>query len=129
MQIHPGASGRFVNGDSSQFAGSVRICRIPIGDTGMTANRVEFAPGARTHWHRHEHGQLLHVTSGEGQVATEGTPARAIHPGDVVWTEPGEWHWHGAAPYSPLSHNALSFGTTTWGHAVAPEPEPEPEAL
>jgi quercetin dioxygenase-like cupin family protein len=29
---------------------------------------------------------------------------RVLEPGDVVSTAPGEWHWHGAAPDSPMTH-------------------------
>jgi len=30
-----------------------------------------------------------------------------IRPGDVVWFEPGERHWHGAAPNNAMSHTAI----------------------
>lgn len=30
-----------------------------------------------------------------------------IHPGDVVWFEPDEKHWHGAAATTGMSHIAL----------------------
>ena len=30
-----------------------------------------------------------------------------VHPGDVVWFEPGEKHWHGASPTTPMSHIAI----------------------
>lgn len=32
------------------------------------------------------------------------------HPGDVIWTPPGEEHWHGAAPDRFMSHLALWEG-------------------
>jgi quercetin dioxygenase-like cupin family protein len=30
-----------------------------------------------------------------------------IRPGDVVWFEPGEKHWHGAGPTTAMTHIAL----------------------
>lgn len=69
---------------------------------------VQFAPGARTAWHRHAHGQTLHVTSGRGLVATRGEQAITMRQGDTVYTPPGVWHWHGAMPDSFMTHLALS---------------------
>ena len=68
---------------------------------------VRIEPGARTNWHAHPLGQTLHVLSGSGLVQCWGEPAREINPGDVVWIEPGEKHWHGAAPNNLMSHLAL----------------------
>jgi 4-carboxymuconolactone decarboxylase len=31
-----------------------------------------------------------------------------IRPGDVVWIPPGQRHWHGAAPSSPMTHVAIA---------------------
>lgn len=33
-----------------------------------------------------------------------------VRPGDIIWTPPGEWHWHGAAPYSFMVHTAIWEG-------------------
>src|SRR6476620_8915068 len=49
-------------------------------------------------WHTHPLGQTLIVISGAGLVQREGQPVQEIRPGDVVWFEPGERHWHGASP-------------------------------
>lgn len=86
---------------------------LPTGD-GVTVNQVFFAPGGRTHWHRHEHGQLLLVTAGEGRIQPRGEPAEELRAGDVVWVPPGETHWHGAAAGSFLAHLAISLGRTEW---------------
>jgi|SRR5581483_10842763 len=75
---------------------------------------VTFCPGGRTHWHEHEHGQLLIVTAGLGFVAVMGAEPVAISAGDLVVAAPGERHWHGAAPGSSLTHLAVSRGVTTW---------------
>ena len=32
---------------------------------------------------------------------------REIRPGDTVWIEPGEKHWHGAAPTHGMVHLAI----------------------
>jgi quercetin dioxygenase-like cupin family protein len=68
---------------------------------------VRFDPGARTAWHTHPLGQTLFVLSGLGLVQSWGQPIREIRPGDVVWIEPGEKHWHGASRANPMSHLAM----------------------
>lgn len=68
---------------------------------------VHFQPGARTNWHTHPLGQTLYVLSGRGLVQCWNGPIRELRPGDVVWIEPGEKHWHGAAPENVMSHLAL----------------------
>lgn len=68
---------------------------------------VRFDPGSRTNWHTHPLGQTLYVLSGLGLVQSWGEPIREIRPGDVVWIEPGEKHWHGASPDNAMSHMAL----------------------
>jgi quercetin dioxygenase-like cupin family protein len=47
------------------------------------------------------------VTAGSGRVQREGGPVEEIRPGDVVWFEPGERHWHGASPTTAMSHIAI----------------------
>ena len=60
--------------------------------------------GARTAWHTHPNGQTIWVTEGVGLCQRRGGPVEVIRPGDRVFFEPGEEHWHGAAP-DPL-HDA-----------------------
>ena len=74
---------------------------------GGQGAHVTFEPGARTAWHTHPLGQTLIVTSGLGRVQRAGGPVEEIRPGDVVWFEPGEKHWHGAAPATAMTHIAL----------------------
>lgn len=69
---------------------------------------MTFEPGARTAWHTHPLGQTLIVTSGCGWVQREGGPVEEIRPGDVVWFEPGEKHWHGATPLTAMTHIAVA---------------------
>ena len=68
---------------------------------------VTFAPGARTAWHTHPLGQTLIVTAGFGWVQRAGGPVEEIRPGDVVWFEPGERHWHGATATTAMTHIAI----------------------
>jgi quercetin dioxygenase-like cupin family protein len=84
-------------------------------DRVLNAITVLFEPGARTHWHSHPEGQVLYVTSGTGRAGTQGGAIVTISPGDVVYASPGELHWHGAAPDSPMSHLSLTTGgATVW---------------
>ena len=69
--------------------------------------RVSFEPGARTAWHTHPLGQTLHVITGAGRFQSWGGPVREIRPGDTIWIDPGEKHWHGAAPTTAMVHIAL----------------------
>ncbi len=65
---------------------------------------MRFTSGARTAWHAHPLGQVLHVTEGTGRVQRKGGAVTEIRAGDTVHAEPGEVHWHGAAPHSPMTH-------------------------
>ena len=69
--------------------------------------RVSFEPGARTAWHTHPLGQTLHVITGAGRFQSWGGPVREIRPGDTIWIDPGEKHWHGAGPTTAMVHIAL----------------------
>lgn len=88
---------------------------------GVTVNSVTFPPGSRTHWHRHERGQVLLVTSGQGYAQVRGGEGSWLLPGDVVWFAAGEEHWHGAGPQSLLTHTAVSLGRTEWLDEVTEE--------
>ena len=71
------------------------------------ANMVKFAPGARTAWHSHGLGQTLYIVEGIALIQSRGGEILEAHPGDIIWTPPGEEHWHGAAPGRFMSHLAL----------------------
>ena len=68
---------------------------------------VTFEPGARTAWHTHPLGQTLIVISGCGWAQRDGGPIEEIRPGDVIWFQPGEKHWHGATPTTAITHVAI----------------------
>jgi quercetin dioxygenase-like cupin family protein len=96
-------------GPAEWFTGTVRIDHL-FGATAparAAGNAVTFKPGARTAWHTHPLGQVLIVTAGCGLVQREGGPVEEIHPGDVVWFEPDEKHWHGASPTTAMTHIAI----------------------
>jgi len=102
------------------FTGEVRISPI-LRDERIAANSVAFLAGARTYWHTHEHGQLLLVTAGSAWVVGEDDVRHRVEQGDLVWSEPGERHWHGAVAATDMTHLAVSLGLTTWlGAAVDP---------
>ena len=119
MDIRPSGSRPSAKGPADYFTGTVRI--DPVNDAPEPARIrsaiVTFEPGARTAWHTHPFGQTLVVLSGLGLAQVWGGPIREIRPGDTVWFEPGEKHWHGAAPASAMSH--LAFQEAKDGSAVA----------
>jgi quercetin dioxygenase-like cupin family protein len=105
----------------SQFTGDVYPYVTMPSTDGVVINTVNFTPGARTYWHRHERGQILQVLAGRGLIQSEGEPVAVIRAGDTVWVPAGERHWHGAAPDSYLIHTAISLGTTDWSDPVSDE--------
>lgn len=132
MRIIHGRSGTpSENRTGTTFTGEVWAEPVLPTTDGTTINTVTFVPGARTHWHSHEHGQVLQVLSGRGLVCAEGGSPVEIGAGDIVWAAPGERHWHGAGPESMLSHHAVSLGQTRWEdpvseaeYSAAPETRP-----
>ena len=109
MIIHPAGSRPSGAGPTEYFTGNVRMDPLitapdPARLRGVT---VTFEPGARTAWHTHPLGQTLIVTAGLGRAQKEGGPIEILRPGDTVWFEPGEKHWHGAAPECGMTHIAL----------------------
>jgi len=110
MQIRRNGSQASVRGPDDYFTGTVRI-DAPFqgsGEARVSGAIVTFEPGARTAWHTHPLGQTLIVTSGLGRAQREGGPVEEIRPGDSVWFEPGEKHWHGAAPGTAMTHIAIA---------------------
>ena len=109
MDIHLAGSRPTRRAPKEYFTGTV--LQDPIiaaaAPARLVANRVAFEPGARTNWHSHPLGQTLYVISGVGRVQTKGEPVREIKPGDVVWIQPGEKHWHGGAPTTGMVHIAM----------------------
>lgn len=98
-----------VHGSADMFSGDVWLDAIVRGEepSRMRVSRVRFAPGARTAWHAHAVGQTVHVIEGIGRIQSRGDDVAEIRPGDTVYTPPGEWHWHGAAPDHFMTHLAM----------------------
>jgi quercetin dioxygenase-like cupin family protein len=127
MDIKRSGSRPSGKGPADYFTGSVRV--DPLIETKEPARvrgaHVTFEPGARTAWHTHPLGQTLIVTSGLGWVQRLGGPVEEIRPGDVVWFEPGEKHWHGATATTGMSHigiqEALNGSAVAWMEKVSDE--------
>jgi quercetin dioxygenase-like cupin family protein len=112
-------------GPAEWFTGDVYIDTIaaPEASARAASALVHFTPGARTAWHTHPHGQTIFVTEGAGLCQREGGPIETIRPGDRVYFEPGENHWHGAAPNRLMVHIAIqeaddSGSPVNWGRHV-----------
>ncbi len=108
-------------GPPDWFTGDVWIDAIAQArsPSPISIGSVHFAPGARTAWHSHSIGQTLYVTEGGGRVQSRGGPVVTIRPGDVIHIPGGEWHWHGAAPDSFMTHLSMSEGDAEWGEHVS----------
>jgi quercetin dioxygenase-like cupin family protein len=109
MEIKRSCSHSSRQGSAEWFTGSVRLETLfqanPPGRTSVFD--VTFEPCARTAWHTHPIGQILVITAGCGRVQRDGGPVEEIRPGDVVWIEAGEKHWHGASPTTAMTHMAI----------------------
>jgi quercetin dioxygenase-like cupin family protein len=96
-------------GPGDWFTGAVFVDAVaaPAASSRVSASSVHFTPAARTAWHTHPHGQTIFVTEGVGRCQRRGGPIEEIRPGDRVFFEPGEEHWHGAAPDRFMTHLAM----------------------
>lgn len=113
-------------GSADRFTGDVWLDVIPQGrdDSRIRVSVVRFAPAARNAWHAHSLGQILHVTEGVGRVQARGGELTEIRAGDTIYTAPGEWHWHGAAPDHFMTHVAMwevpaDGPESEWGEQVS----------
>jgi len=112
-------------GPEDWFTGSVYLDSVaaPSDGSRLSASSVHFTPGARTAWHTHPRGQTLYVTEGIGLCQSRGGPIDVIRPGDRVFFEPGEEHWHGATPSRFMTHLAMvevddEGNVANWGDHV-----------
>ena len=115
-------------GPKDRFTGDVYVDTItnPTPPSRLQAASVHFNPRARTAWHTHPVGQTIYVLEGVGRCQRRGKPAETIRPGDRVFFEPGEDHWHGAAPDRFMTHLAMlevddDGEAATWGAHVTDE--------
>ena len=126
MEIQPKQPS--TKGPAAMFTGDVWFDVIAAGvlPSRIRVNRVRFAPGARTAWHAHTHGQTLHVVDGVGLTQSRGGSVVEMRTGDTIYAPPGEWHWHGATPDDFMAHLAIWEGLhegeegaeSTWGEHV-----------
>ena len=117
-----------MTGPSEWFTGDVFIDGVasPTAPSRLGAAMVHFTPGARTAWHTHPLGQTIYVTEGVGRCQRRGGPIEVIRPGDRVFFEPGEEHWHGASSGRFMVHLALNevdddHPAADWGEQVSDE--------
>lgn len=116
-----------MQGPEAWFTGSVVVDGLYQQEekTKGAGALVTFSPGARTAWHTHPAGQTLIIQSGLGWVQREGGPIEEVRPGDVVYFEPDENHWHGASANKGMSHIAIQEevdgSVVTWGDKVTDE--------
>jgi quercetin dioxygenase-like cupin family protein len=125
MQINDAQAGATRPGDPDHFTGEVWMDELTHPDerNWLSVLKVHFAPGARTGWHRHPAGQILHVTEGLGLIQDRDGAVRALRAGDTVVAPAGEWHWHGASPTATMTmlsvQGADAAGAVVyWGERV-----------
>jgi quercetin dioxygenase-like cupin family protein len=115
-------------GPSEWFTGDVYLDSVaaPSGASRLSATSVHFTPRARTAWHTHPNGQTIYVMEGICLCQSRGGPIDVIRPGDRVFFEPGEEHWHGAPPNRFMTHLAMlevddDGNVADWGEHVTDE--------
>jgi quercetin dioxygenase-like cupin family protein len=116
------------HGPAEWFTGTVLIDPVaaPEGASRVSASCVHFTPGARTAWHTHPNGQTIWVLEGAGLCQRRGGEVEQILPGDRVFFEAGEEHWHGARPSRFMTHIAIvqvddEGNSATWLEHVTDE--------
>jgi quercetin dioxygenase-like cupin family protein len=120
MEIAAVHQGPYGAGDDAMFTGRVWMSLGLSSADGTRMMVVHFSAGARTHWHSHPGGQLLFGVSGRGWVRSRGGRGHVLVPGDIVHIPPGEWHYHGGGPDSPMAHVSVSMGgPAEWGDPVS----------
>jgi quercetin dioxygenase-like cupin family protein len=115
-------------GPADWFTGAVYVDTVASASetVAISASSVHFTPGARTAWHKHPFGQTIYLTEGMGVAQRRGGAIELLRPGDRVFFEPGEEHWHGAAPGRFMTHVAIQQvdadgNAATWGEHVSDE--------
>lgn len=99
--------------DPAHFTGRVEVSRVaPVADGGAAA--VSFEANARTYWHSHPRGQVLHVLSGRAVVGRPDGEHVVADAGDFVVAPPDELHWHGATTDGPMVHLSITSEGAEW---------------
>jgi quercetin dioxygenase-like cupin family protein len=112
MQLHRVENVEWAAAGDEHFTGVVWLGRMtPVEGSGVRVSAVRFEPGARSDWHSHQEGQILHCLHGAGRVGTGDGRVNQIGPGDLLHTPPGERHWHGAADDTSMVHLSFTAGS------------------
>ncbi len=110
---------RSTNGEprvGSTFKGKATLTTLLSAQSegGMSLTIVDFEEGAVTNWHEHPGEQILYILEGKGRVGNEEMEWE-VEAGDIVYTGPGENHWHGAAAGYNMRHISITtIGGPTW---------------
>jgi len=110
-------------GDSHQgstFTGKVELQRKLAAQKagGIAVTIVRFEDSALTFWHDHPGEQILLILDGVGRVGND-DEEYTVEAGDIVYTGPGERHWHGAAPGQTMTHVSITTeGPPEWYEPV-----------
>jgi quercetin dioxygenase-like cupin family protein len=124
MNIFRAADAPPVPTGETSFTGRVQSRRLASHEGAVPTHvyRVEFDAASRTRWHTHSGPQWLFIIDGHVRLQKWGEPARDIGAGDAAVIEPGEKHWHGAAPGARGTHLAVNVNATTeWLEPVSDE--------
>jgi quercetin dioxygenase-like cupin family protein len=65
----------------------------PAGKEQITALHYEFAPGAKTSWHRHPVPSLAYIISGKLEVIVKDGPTKIFSAGDAFAEVVNTWHY------------------------------------
>lgn len=109
MKVVKATSRATQRGPAEWFTGIVWLDEIGVPEppSRLRVHSVTFEPGARTAWHAHPLGQILHITHGKGRVGRGSGEVHEVQAGDTIYIDPGERHWHGAAPAHLMTHLAV----------------------
>ena len=115
MKIFRFARAAPVPTDARSFTGRARSRRLASDEGAVPVHvyHVEFDVAARTCWHAHTGPQWLLIVEGRVRVQKWGEAAADLSAGDAVVIEPGEKHWHGAAPGFTGTHVAVNVDAAT----------------
>ena len=121
---------------TATFTGTVYLTPLATGQdpSRLSVALVRFTPGARTFWHVHPVGQLLHITEGTALIGTRAGAVVRARAGDTVVCTPGEEHWHGATADAFAAHLAIQesaadgSGPVTWLEPVTEQDYARAEA-
>jgi quercetin dioxygenase-like cupin family protein len=117
MLLKHGRSSDATLSDVGQSSGTLTPRKMLLDNLldapGIRVGAAVFQPGTRTGWHFHTEGQLFLVEHGRGIVVSRDAASIATA-GDLIYSPPGEEHWHGADPTSVFIYTVVSLGETKW---------------